>query len=557
MVFLSRSPTGTRSSLRSPLTAVLLSTVGLSLWLGWQAYDAERHHRKAVTATLREYTGMAAWELARLAREGLDWYVHEVFDDLDRSRRGVEPEAITWAMAAAARRHGCDCPALRTPLGQFRIDYPEGRLTIQPDTFSAAFGRELITTLSARQSVDGERRRGFVYRSDATLPGGGLVTAYALRYDRADELTTAYGFLATGTALGEIVGHWYENNALLPPTMERAESNDSLLQVRVVGPNGVELFSTFDVASEDAGPTELASQLAYGDLSVDVDVRPRAAEQLVIGGLPPPRTGLFFGLIALVLAVGTFGLFQIRRERELADLRDDFLSGVSHELRTPLAQIRMFAELLTTSRLRSDADRERASQVIDREARRLTHLVESVLQFNRLRRSRDEPVATATLSLSEAVADAVDAFGPLAAARGTTFDMELDEALQVEAERPGLRQIIVNLLDNALKYGPSGQVVRVRAVREGTQARISVEDQGPGVPVTEREHVFAPYVRLTRDRRAPEPGTGIGLAVVASLVTRYGGRCTVDDAPEGRARFTVLLPAVEGPPAAASARLVS
>ena len=496
--------------------------------------------------------------MSRLAQEGLDWYLHEVFDDVDRSRPGGDDESIPRAMAQAARRHDCECTLLREPIASFRIDFVEARLTLVPDTFDAGSRERLVARVTAQQNLEGRRRRGLLYDADPTLGGGGLVTAYALEYDRSGAPRTAAGFLASGAALGEIVRHWYENNALLPPNMGRAESNDSLLLVRVTGPEGIELFSTFEPRGDAVAGLELSevgSHFAFRDLSIEADIPPEAAEYLVAGGLPPPRTGLFLGLILLVLGVGGFGLFQIQRERQLADLRDDFLSGVSHELRTPLAQIRMFAELLTTSRLPADEDRTRASLVIDREARRLSHLVESVLQFNRLRHSNAESAAPTRLDIGEAIADAVDSFGPLASARGASIETDVEDGLEVAAERADLRQIVVNLLDNAVKYGPTEEVVRVHAARFGPDVRITVDDQGPGVPPSERELVWEPYVRLDRDRRTPEPGTGIGLAVVAALVARHGGRCRVRDAPGGGARFEVDFPALESSPAPSPARL--
>lgn len=556
-MLLGRSPSRARSSLRSPLALVLLATVGLSLWLGWQAAAAQRHHREAVRSTLQQYTAMAGWEMSRLSREGLDWYLHEVFDDIDRYRSDGDPADITRAMSVAAERHGCDCALLTEPLATFRIDVEQGRLTLYPDTFPPAFRDRLIPWVTAQQNVDGQRRRGLLYESDPDLEGGGLVVGYTLRYDRSGNLTTGFGFLTSGAGIGEIVGHWYENNSLLPPSMGQTEANDSLLRVRVTGPDNVVLFSNLDPSSGSpplaTGLSEVGSNLEFSELKIDIDIPPGAAPNLVMGGLPPPRTGLYLTLIAIVLAVGTFGLVQIRRERQLADLRDDFLSGVSHELRTPLAQIRMFAELLTSSRLRSEDDRDRASLVIDREARRLTHLVESVLHFNRLRRSSVEPVAPSTLDVGEAVADAVDAFGPLAAARGATISMALDPDAFVAAERSDLRQILVNLLDNALKYGPMGQKVQIGVVHLGDEIRIVVDDEGPGVPPAQRGRIWNPYVRLERDRRTPEPGTGIGLAVVASLVTRHGGHSSVTNNPAGGARFTVDFPAVAAPKVVPSA----
>ena len=111
-----------------------------------------------------------------------------------------------------------------------------------------------------------------------------------------------------------------------------------------------------------------------------------------------------------------------------------------------------------------------------------------------------------------------------------------------------LHQIILSFLDNALKYGPAGQTVRVTATATGTHVRLCVEDEGPGVPAGERSKVWRQFYRLVAgpgDPKAPEvDGTGICLAVVSELVAAYGGRVAIEDAPGGGARFIAELPAV-------------
>jgi signal transduction histidine kinase len=104
-----------------------------------------------------------------------------------------------------------------------------------------------------------------------------------------------------------------------------------------------------------------------------------------------------------------------------------------------------------------------------------------------------------------------------------------------------LRQVLLNLLDNAVKYGPRGQEVAVTLAREDGRLRLAVEDEGPGIPPEERERVFERFHRLERDRASPVTGTGLGLAVVRELVARHGGRCAVERGRFG-ARVVVELP---------------
>src|SRR5213076_2188456 len=248
-----------------------------------------------------------------------------------------------------------------------------------------------------------------------------------------------------------------------------------------------------------------------GRVQVQVALRPDLAPKLVIGGMPRSNLPMLLSLLALTAGLVVAALLQLRREYELSQLRADFVSGVSHELRTPLAQIRMFSETLLLGRVRSDEEQVRSLEIIDQEARRLTHLVENLLHFSRSERQLTR--------LSPAPA-------PLAAL--------------VDAD--ALRQMLLNLLDNAVKYGPAGQTVTLGlSVGEG-RARICVDDQGPGVPAADRERIWDQFWRLERDRGSAVAGTGIGLSVVRELVALHGGRAWAEDAPGSGGRFVIELP---------------
>jgi signal transduction histidine kinase len=135
--------------------------------------------------------------------------------------------------------------------------------------------------------------------------------------------------------------------------------------------------------------------------------------------------------------------------------------------------------------------------------------------------------------------ETVERFTPLAGS-GVRLMTVLDEALMVPVDADSLRQIVINLLDNAVKYGGSEGPVILRATLSADRARLEVDDAGPGIPPADRARVWQPFVRL---ERAPAvAGSGIGLAVVRELVGAHGGSCWVEDAPPGGARLVVELP---------------
>jgi signal transduction histidine kinase len=240
----------------------------------------------------------------------------------------------------------------------------------------------------------------------------------------------------------------------------------------------------------------------------------------------------------MVLAVA---FIVLRRERQLAHMRSDFVSGVSHELRTPLTQIRMFSETLLLDRVRSIDERQRSLRIISEEAQRLTNLVDNVLFLSRGPRAGITP-AIDDCDMEALVSDAVDAFAPLAMRRDVVIIVDTPPRLHARVDCDAWKQVLTNMLDNAVKYGPPGQTVRVRLLVHGTNIRLEVEDEGPGVPADERESVWRRFHRLDRDRGTHKAGSGIGLAIVREIIIRHGGRCWVEHADGGGARFVVEAP---------------
>jgi signal transduction histidine kinase len=249
-----------------------------------------------------------------------------------------------------------------------------------------------------------------------------------------------------------------------------------------------------------------------------------------------------FTLLMVVIA-SRYRAARLRREHELTQLRTDFVSGVSHELRTPLAQIRMFAELLRKNALRDQSEADRALRIIEKEARRLTILVDNVLNFARLRRRTQASESMVTEIVGD-VRQVIESFNPLAAERGVLVRAAIEQdALYALVDSQALRQILLNFLENAVKYGPRGQSVLVGAGEFEETVRIWVDDEGPGIAAADRDSVWKPFHRLESTAQSGEGGSGIGLAVVRDLVVQHNGRVWVEDAPLGGARFVVEIPA--------------
>jgi signal transduction histidine kinase len=382
---------------------------------------------------------------------------------------------------------------------------------------------------------DGEPRLlGLVVSRDLN---GAPVVVYGFETDPAPFLAPTFQFI-------------FKKNSLLPPSLVSAVTEDSVLAISVTDLEGHEIYrSPGHVGHTHEFTAADTLEGHFGNLVLRVGLRPEYADRLVVGGLPRSRLPLLLGLFALTAGLLVVALLQMRRQQELVRLRTDFVSGVSHELRTPLAQIRWFAELLHMGKLRSEEERHRSLRIIDQEARRLTYLVENVLSFSRAERKANR-ISSAPTELEREVRDALEMFGPLARSRRATLRSELEHGVTLEVDRDALRQVLLNLLDNAVKYGPRGQTVTVgmAAASEnggGPRVRLWVEDQGPGIPAADRDRVWEPYVRLDRDVDGATGGSGIGLAVVRELVTLHDGRTWLEQAVGGGTRVVIELPALQ------------
>jgi len=515
-----------------PALVAGMFTAGL---LALEAYRAVTYHRRSMESVLRDYAALAAGEMIRRSANELGYYGYyplaTALERAARDPRGSDPRTLSAALDAdeGVRRASS---LLQTA---FTADPESGvrpwREPLDPE----------VAAWVSRHSADAARRRGgyaVVHGLVAGRPHTFVLGPVAGR-------RTVYGFEVALPALSEWLGRAFARAPVLPPSLGAGGVTNSSVSLVVSDHGGVERFRS--LAREWP---ELRVEVPYGDAydgvllgsTVRVSLDPAAADRLVIGGLPRSRLPALLAVLAATFGLLLAALLQLRRERELQRLRSEFVSSVSHELRTPLTQIRMFTETLLLERVRSTDERRRALEIVDKEARRLTHLVENLLQFSRSERRITE-IVLEDRELGSLVREVADGFRPILARTQVGLDLEIEEGVHAPIDAEALRQVLLNLLDNAVKYGPPRQRVRLTVGRADDGARIAVEDQGPGVPGRDRERVFERFHRLARDRTRVA-GTGIGLSVVRDIVARHRGRCRVEEAVSGGARFVVELPAV-------------
>lgn len=234
-------------------------------------------------------------------------------------------------------------------------------------------------------------------------------------------------------------------------------------------------------------------------------------------------------LSAIVIVVGAIAIVLVsEKERRISALKSEFVANVSHELKTPLALIRMFAEMLQSGRVQTDAKRQEYLDVIVRESERLSALIENVLDFARLERGRGS-YEFAEGDIGDAVARAANVYRYRAERVGVRLVVDVEPKLpRAHIDERAIQLAVSNLVDNALKYAPDGEEIIVRAASDGDAVRVDVVDRGPGVPPEDRQRIFERFVRLTsRVGESQVRGSGIGLALVKHIAESHGGRAWV------------------------------
>jgi heavy metal sensor kinase len=235
----------------------------------------------------------------------------------------------------------------------------------------------------------------------------------------------------------------------------------------------------------------------------------------------------------------TINAMIARLERSFVEIRR-FTADASHELRTPLTIIRTATEVALDKHLSSDEHRDLLGGILE-ECERLTYLIEQLLAL-----AREDAGAGATvlqaLDLSSLVQQVVEDMRPLAEARGLALEVAVDSSLTLCGNELRLRQVCYNLLDNSIKYTPSGGKVTLRAERNDQAAIITIQDTGIGIPPEHLPFVFDRFYRVDKARSRAEGGTGLGLSIAQSIIAAHGGRIELASTPGQGTTCTVALP---------------
>jgi len=370
------------------------------------------------------------------------------------------------------------------------------------------------------------------YVSDASGSAPFLLVYFFLPDDSGTHITGLVGFQVD---LPELAAE------LLPGLLNQVQLAESL-HLAVVDDAGQNVLSHSPApGSPDLARVPLTEPFGFWSVSVR-SFEPGVAEEAI-----DFRTRvLLYGILLLLLTmVGgvVLVILKLRHEKQLSRQKTNFVSSVSHELRTPLTSIRMFAEMLEGSEDGAlGAERRRYLRTIRRECDRLQRLIESILDFTSLEKGTRklqleyEEIGTLVTAIAEE-------FRGQAEQNGFQYSVDIEADLpELLVDADALRQVLLNLLTNALKYSDRTRSISVRVFSTSSEVAIEVRDQGIGIAAKEQSRVFEDFYRVDTRVTASRSGLGLGLTLVRALVRAHGGRVSLESELNKGACFTVWLP---------------
>lgn len=378
----------------------------------------------------------------------------------------------------------------------------------------------------------------------ASRPARGEEDAVPLTTAGGEELGVVRFRFAADFARRRLVRDFFEHQFANP---------EGAWVIRVTGPDDGVLYEnarsrsdeTFEVQRVMAAPSYegVRLQLRPRDRSIEEEVRRLAVTKTAL-----------IGFIDVMLLAGLALVWtNVRRELRLSRLKSDFVANVSHELKTPLALIRLFAETLELGRVPTEDKKRQYHRIINKESRRLTQLINNILDFSRIEAGRKEYRFVRT-DLAAVVRDVVDAYRFQIEQHGFALEVDVAEDLpEMELDPEAVSQALINLLNNAIKYSPNEKAIAVSVRREGGRALVSVRDRGIGIPKGEQRRIFEKFYRVETSVVHTTKGSGLGLALVQHIAEAHGGHVEVASAPGEGSTFTLSLP-VRGEVAAGEPR---
>jgi signal transduction histidine kinase len=271
------------------------------------------------------------------------------------------------------------------------------------------------------------------------------------------------------------------------------------------------------------------------------DKEGKSVEQLV--GKEKQLYLMLFAGIIIVMLIGIVVMVRaVIHESEISRMKSEFVSNVSHELKTPLALIRLFGETLESGIVSDEKKRQEFYSIIRKESERLTHLINNVLDFSRMDTGVKE-YNFKEADLIEVVRSTLEAYKFHIRDDGFKIESELpDESITLKIDKDAISQVLLNLLNNAVKYSEERKYIQVKVCKNSISTLISVTDHGVGIPKEELKKIFNKFYRVSTAKTRETRGTGLGLTLAKHIIEAHSGTIEVESEVGNGSKFTISIP---------------
>ncbi len=529
-----------RTAVIAGLMLVSLLMMGL---LSHQTYIAVSSQQQLVEGVLRDYSSLAADEFVRRSAAVANYGFYPMLSYLAGISSDTPlPDRESFKKIVFRKKEGLGTEATELAHSFFRFT-PGGALEISDSRPPEAVTRRLLSDL---QSIEKDEPTKFVGTYHTKLYGEHFNFIYISFDDDLNQRPIVGIWIDNEMAL-EWLEYFVTSRPLLPRTLTQDKlENESIFIKLLSGGDIIYIQGTYNPDSQMVNGTFDDSNAIYGDMSLSLAIDPDVGASLIIGGLPESRlpfiygdlVAVFWGLWFVAALLMMIAFILLYRERSVAYMRSDFVSRVSHELRTPLAQIMMFAQTLMLGRVRTKEDRQRSLEVIDKEAQRLSHLVDNILQFAKAERGQTD-INIVRQPLCPLIREIAEQFRPMMKEGQLVITSEVGDETEVQLDVDAFKQMFMNLLDNAVKFSPAGENVDISVSQSSDRINVAIEDRGPGVPAKEQRRIWEPYYRASETTRSAVGGTGIGLSVVNELARLQAAYVSMTERKGGGSRFVI------------------
>lgn len=551
---------------RSKLLIVLLGlSFAMLCTLGWQAYSANTLHHKIAHKVLGEYAELAATEFSRRLMSDIGYRGYfqlinqwkgnlDLIDSIYPAERSGKADKLGSADSASGATYRYKpvqpskytsipmCQANNLAKFYFAIKNSQWHIldaSCKPAQFDSI--KQVVGAFDFKDLAD--KPFAFIHTASADGP-----VSLVLTEDKVQNVQ--FGFVTDRNKLQEMLAQSFEKSPLLPKALADGKASNHLLKVNMQDHLGNDLLgSQLNQHDLIVGSLFLSDEYSgiFRDHKIFIGIDKDNAESLIIGGLPGDKLPIIGLSLLLTLVVFISSFIQLKKEYELNEMRSNFVAQVSHELRTPLTQIRMFGEMLEQGKVRNQQESQQYLSVIVRESIRLNYLIENVLRFSRTSRAVSSDLSS--LSIKPIVLESIQDFNLLLHHHQIELNCQLEGA-EIIADALLIKQVLSNLLDNAIKYGPEGQTISIKgkvvAQQDHAYYSLMIVDQGKGIPVEEHKNIWLSYYRLNREYHDATSGTGIGLSLVKQLMAEMKGKVSLNKDYVDGCKFELLWPMNSG-----------